>query len=335
MPFWKRTSPEEQQRREQALQEAEVSRQSLEAGGLPTQAQRRLREETEAGHPLFTSDLSINEFSLTRNQGYMPLSQVMGSSIYQVGWQYVRNYTYNTVAQEQTTLTKAHQHAARLALSRLQQEAILLKAHGVIGVRFARRNYEWGKNLLEYTAIGTAIRLPNTPQPQYPFLSDLSGQEFWTLLQAGYSPTGVVTGFCSYYVSLGSNLTGQMRGWFTGWSGSGTGYNQEIVPFSQALYTSRDIAMDRLLQTARKLNAVGVVGMHIDNHRQIIEYEQEREHYPTLYYMDLAVNFMAIGTSITELKKDHVIPRPKATLTFTDLRPERRGETSELIFREE
>ncbi|HYK85238.1 MAG TPA: hypothetical protein VEV19_07725, partial [Ktedonobacteraceae bacterium] len=70
-------------------------------------------------------------------------------------------------------------------------------------------------------------------------------------------------------------------------------------------------------------------------HRQIIEYEQEREHYPTLYYMDLAVNFMAIGTSITELKKDHVIPRPKATLTFTDLRPERRGETSELIFREE
>ena len=333
MPFWNRPSPEEQQRKEQALQDAEVSRRSLEAGGLPTQAQRRLREETEAGHSLFTSDLSINEFSLTRNQKYVPLSQVMGSSIYQVGWQYVRNYTYNTVAQEQSTLTNAHQTAARLALSRLQQEAILLKAHGVIGVRFTRRNYEWGQNLLEYTAIGTAVRFPNTPQPQYPFLSDLSGQEFWTLLQAGYYPTGVVTGFCSYYVSLGSNLTGQMRGWSIGGYGGG-GYNQEITAFSQALYTSRDLAMGRLSQMARKLNAVGVVGMHIQNGRRVIEYEQERENYPTQYYMDLAVDFMAIGTSIMELKKDHVIPPPKPTLTFTDVRPGRRGETRELTIRE-
>ncbi len=329
MPFWNKISPEEEQRRLQAQQEAEVSRLSLEGGGLPTQAQRRLREETEAGPPIFTSDLSVNEFSLTRNKGYIALSQVMGSSIYQVGWQYVRNYTYNTVASEQTTLTHAHQEAARLALSRLQQEAILLKAHGVIGVRFARRDYEWGKNMLEYTAIGTAIRMPNAPTPQYPFLSDLSGQEFWTLLQAGYYPTGVVSGFCSYYVSLGSNLTNQMRGWY-----SGGGYNQEIVPFSQALYTSRDLAMNRVMAMARKLNAVGIVGMHIENTRNVIEYEQERENYPTQYYMDLNVHFAAIGTAIIATKKDHVIPTPQPTLTFTDLRPGRRGETQELTLRD-
>ena len=332
MPFWNKISPEEQQRRLEAQQEAEVSRRSLEGGGLPTQAQRRLHEEVAAGHPLFTSDLSVNEFSLARNQGYVALSQVMGSSIYQVGWQYVRNYTYNTVASEQTTLTNAHQEATRLALSRLQQEAILLKAHGVIGVRFARRDYEWGKNMLEYTAIGTAIRLPNAPAPQYPFLSDLSGQEFWTLLQAGYYPTGVVSGYCSYYVSLGSNFTNQMRGWYR-YSGAG-GYNQEIVPFSQALYTSRDLAMNRMMAAARKLNAVGIVGMHIENSRNIIEYEQERENYPTQYYMDLNVHFAAIGTAIIATKKDHVIPPPKPTLTFTDLRPGRRGETQELTLRD-
>ena len=330
MPFWNRISPEEEQRRQLALQEAEVSRRSLEAGGLPMQAQRRLREEVDAGHPIFSSDLSVNEFALMRNEGYVALSQVMGSSIYQIGWQYVRNYTYNTAASEMTTLTNAHQHSAQLALSRLQQEATLLKAHGVVGVRFARRNYEWGQNLLEYTAIGTAVRLPNTPVPQYPFLSDLSGQEFWTLLKAGYYPTGVVTGFCSYYVSLGSNLTNQMRGWY-----SGGGYNQEIVPFTQALYTSRDLAMNRVMSMARKLNAVGIVGMHIENERKVIEYEQERENYPTQYYMDLSVHFAAIGTSITSVKKDHVIPPPKPTLTLTDLRPGRRGETKELTFRDE
>jgi uncharacterized protein YbjQ (UPF0145 family) len=326
MPFWKRSSPEEQQQKIQAQQEAENSRRSLEAGGLPIQAQRRLSEETEAGHPLFTSDLSTNEFLLARKDGYIALSQVMGSSIYQVGWQFSRNYTWNTVASELTTVSNAHQHAAQLALGRLEQEATLLKAHGVIGVRLTTRSYEWGQNLLEYTAIGTAIRLPNTPLPQHPFLSDLSGQEFWTLLQAGYYPAGVVMGYSSYYVSLGSNMTQQLRGWF----GSG-GYNQEIVPFSQALYTARDLGMYRLVNMARRLNAFGVVGMHIDYNRNIEEYETEN---PSRYYLDLFVHFSVIGTAIRAQKQDHVIPEPKLTLSFTDLRPGQRGETRELTIRE-
>ena len=326
MPFWKRSSQEDEQQKIQAQQEAENSRRSLEAGGLPIQAQRRLSEETAAGHPLFSSDLSTNEFLLSRKQGYIALSQVMGSSIYHVGWQYTRNYTWNTVEAELINVSNAHQHAAQLALGRLEQEAALLKAHGVIGVRLTRRSYEWGQNLLEYTAIGTAIRLPNTPLPQRPFLSDLSGQEFWTLLQAGYYPAGVVTGYSSYYVSLGSNMTQQLRGWF----GSGS-YNQEIVPFSQALYTARDLGMYRLVNMTRNLNALGVVGMHIDYDRNIQEYETDN---PTRYYLDLFVHFSVIGTAIRAQKQDHVIPKPQLTLSFTDLRPGQRGETRELTIRE-
>src|SRR6266567_6511215 len=123
MPIWKRKPPEDQQQRNQAQQDAEASQRSIAAGGLPIQAQRRLSEEMQAGHPLFSSDLSVNEFSLARNQGYRALSQVMGSSIYQVGWQYTRNYTYNTIASELTILSNAHQRASQLALSRLAQEA--------------------------------------------------------------------------------------------------------------------------------------------------------------------------------------------------------------------
>src|SRR5947209_13883000 len=323
MPFWKRSSQEDEQQKIQALQEAENSRRSIEAGGLPIQAQRRLSEETAAGHPLFSSDLSTNEFLLARKQGYIALSQVMGSSIYHVGWQYTRNYTWNTVEAELTNVSNAHQHAAQLALGRLEQEAALLKAHGVIGVRFTPRSYTWGYNLLEYTAIGTAIRLPNTPLGSRPFLSDLSGQEFWTLLQAGYYPDGVVTGFCSYYVSLGSQATRQLNSWFGGgWT------NQEIVPFSQGLYTARAWAMDRLLNMSRRLNAIGVVGMHIHSKRRLIEQESNETK-----YMDFSVQFSAIGTAITALRKDHVIPAPQPALTFTDLRPGRRGETSELTIK--
>jgi uncharacterized protein YbjQ (UPF0145 family) len=300
MPFWKRSSPEDEQRRSQALQDAEASRRSLEAGGLPLQAQRRLSEEVQAGHPLFTSDLSVKEF-----------------------WQFTRTFSWNTTAYELTNVSNAHQHAAQLALGRLEQEAALLRAHGVIGVRLNTRDYEWGQNLLEYTAIGTAIRLENTPLPSRPFLSDLSGQEFWTLLQAGYYPDGVVTGFCSYYVSLGSQATRQLNSWFGGgWT------NQEIVPFSQGLYTARSLAMDRLLNMSRRLNAIGVVGMHIHSNRRLIEQESNETK-----YMDFSVQFSAVGTAINALRKDHVIPAPQPTLTFTDLRPGRRGETSELTIK--
>jgi uncharacterized protein YbjQ (UPF0145 family) len=330
MPFWKRSSPEEQQRQIQAQQEAEQSRQALEAGGLPLRAQRRLREEMEASHPLFTSDLSVNELLLTREQGYRPLSQVMGSSIYHVGWQYTRQYSWGPHATELGTLSAAHQRAAVLALGRLEQEAALLRAHGVIGVRFSRRGYDWGANMLEYIAVGTAIRLPDTPLPQRPFLSDLSGQEFWTLLQAGYYPLGVVTGYCSYYAGLGSNITGQMRGWF-----GGGGVNQEITLFSQSLYDARHLAMQRLHDMAQRMQAFGVVGMHIDCDREIIEYELERENSPTRYFLDLAIHFMAIGTAITAQRKEHTIPPPKPALTLTDLRPGRFGQERELTLREE
>ncbi len=229
---------------------------------------------------------------------------------------------------ELATLSHAHQHAAQLALGRLEQEAALLKAHGVIGVRFTPRSYTWGPNLLEYTAIGTAIRLPNTPLGARPFLSDLSGQEFWTLLQAGYYPAGIVTGYCSYYVALGSNMTRQLQGWW-GFGGN----NQEVIPFSQAIYTSRHLAMTRAASMAKDQRALGIVGMHIDNNRQIIEYETESGGVH-VKYLDLFVHFSAVGTAIIAIKKDHIIPTPKPTLTFTDLRPGRFGQNRELTFTE-
>jgi uncharacterized protein YbjQ (UPF0145 family) len=324
MPFWKQPSPEDKQRQ----QEAEASRRSLESGGLPLKATQRLSEEMASGHPLFTSDLSVNELLLTRQRGYQPLSQVMGSSIYHVGWQYTRQYGWGTSSQELTTLSQAHQHAAMLALGRLEQEAALLRAHGVVGVRFTRRSYEWGSDLLEYTAIGTAIRLPNIPLGQRPFLSDLSGQEFWILLQAGYYPAGVVTGYCSYYVALGSQMTRQLQGWW----GMG-GNNQEIVPFAQAIYTARHLAMTRAEEMARSMKSLGVVGMHIENDRRIIEYETDN---PQAKYLDLSTHFAVIGTAIVAAEKDHVtaavVPRP--ALTFIDLRPGRYGQNRELTFRE-
>lgn len=305
MPLWKRSAGDDQQKEAQARaqQDAEASIRSLAAGGLPVQAQRRLQEETAAGHPLFTSDLSANEFLLTLQPGYTTLGQVMGSTIYHVGRQYLP-VQYSTYSQrymahydyELDVLSQAHQQAAALALGRLEQEAALLHAHGVIGVRFTRKHYAWEPDILEYVALGTAIRLANAPSPQRPFLSDLSGQEFWTLIQAGYYPAGLVTGFCAYVVvSLRSTYANY--------------FNQEIPEFSRAIQVARSLGMSRLKDSARGLNAQGVAGMHIEIER---EFEEETEE--ALEITKLFVHFSATGTAITSHAASHTIPKPVATL---------------------
>ena len=50
-------------------------------------AQERLAEIGKADGGFFTSDLSVDEFALVNAIGLRPLAQVMGSSIYHVGWQ--------------------------------------------------------------------------------------------------------------------------------------------------------------------------------------------------------------------------------------------------------
>jgi uncharacterized protein YbjQ (UPF0145 family) len=130
------------------------------AASLPAEALTRLRE-LEGGpgvKPLFTSDLSVNEFLLVEDAGFEPLGLVLGSSIYHVGIQVVRW----TASQELDVLTRAMYHARELAMARMEAEAAELGADGIVGVRLDIRFYEWGNNLAEFVAI----------RPQRPGLLD-------------------------------------------------------------------------------------------------------------------------------------------------------------------
>src|SRR5207302_7599478 len=150
---------------------------------------------------LFTSDLSVNEFLLVREAGFDPVGLVMGSSIYHIGFQVSGFYQ----SQEMEVLTQAMYHARELAMTRMEEEADLLGADGIVGVRLEVNRYEWGEHMAEFMAIGTAIKhregdLHRAPNGR-PFTSDLSGQDFWTLLSAGYRPVGLVMGNCVYHVA--------------------------------------------------------------------------------------------------------------------------------------
>ena len=74
---------------EQAEAERAESLASLERGGLPLRALRRIDHETMRPDRGFTSNFSVNELLVARHAGVKPISQVMGSSIYYVSWQFM------------------------------------------------------------------------------------------------------------------------------------------------------------------------------------------------------------------------------------------------------
>jgi uncharacterized protein YbjQ (UPF0145 family) len=184
---------------------------------IPEDAMRRLAEMRPGqATSLFTSDLSVNEFLLVREAGFRPLGLVLGSSIYHVGFQMGR-WNKN---QELTTLSQAMYHARELAMTRMEAEADQLGADGIVGVRLEIEFKEFGTDLAEFIAVGTAVKSdePRTPDGgswrnnrNQPFTSDLSGQDFWTLIQAGYAPLAMVMGTCV----TTSPTSGSGRRWAT------------------------------------------------------------------------------------------------------------------------
>ena len=264
--------------------------------GLPIHARNRLAAMTPgAGRKgLFTSDLSVNEFLLVKEAGFDPLGLVVGSSIYHIGWQ---KPAFNQ-SQELETLTQAMYHARELAMTRMEEEADSIGADGIVGVRLEVGRQEWGENLAEFIAIGTAIKARNGESHRAPngrpFTSDLSGQDFWTLTKAGYRPVSFVMGNCVYHVGYQG-----VKQWF-----SQVGQNIEMPTYTQALYDARELALARMQAEAEELQADGIVGATI----------RESSH----GWGSHVIEYFAVGTSIVATRADHTIPTPSLTLPLSD-----------------
>jgi uncharacterized protein YbjQ (UPF0145 family) len=265
---------------------------------LPSDATRRL-ETMRPGQPgeLFTSDLSVNEFLLVREAGFRPVGLVLGTSVYHVGLQVAR-WSKNM---EMDTLTQAMYHARELAMTRMEAEAHALGADGIVGVRLELEFKEFGGDLAEFVAVGTAL-VADEPPPSgtwrnnkgLPFTSDLSGQDFWTLIQAGYAPLGMVMGTCVYHIAH--------RGLLSTISTAGT--NVEIEQFTEALYDARELAMSRMQAEAEALHAEGIVGV------QLLSLPHRWGGHTT--------EFFAIGTAVRPQRPDHVIDKPTMVLPLVD-----------------
>jgi uncharacterized protein YbjQ (UPF0145 family) len=256
-------------------------------GGVPLDAVSRLRRmRGEGGAPLFTSDLSVSEFVLLEQMGWRPLGLVLGSSIYHVGIQY-GNFYQN---QELPYLSAAMYEARELAMSRMEEEADVLGADGVVGVRLEVGGYAWAENALEFTAVGTAVKAPEGAQgwrthDNKPFTSDFSVQDFYKLVTStGYVPRELVLGNCVYHIAH----QGFMQAMRT------LGNNIELTNYTEAIYDARELAMARMQSEAEAHGADGIVGM------QIVE--------KTHIWSPHVIEFMAIGTSVEKRGEPKTVP---------------------------
>jgi uncharacterized protein YbjQ (UPF0145 family) len=262
--------------------------------GIPESGRERIarmKQEVERG--FFTSDLSVDEFLLVKQSGFEPIGLVLGSSIYHIGFQQAM---WNQ-SQEMTVLTQAMYHARDLAMTRMEEEADQLGADGIVGVRLDIGRYDWGADLAEFIAVGTAVRhrdgvLHRAPNGR-PFTSDLSGQDFAKLLRAGYRPVGLVMGNCVYHVARQGMLQSLRQ----------IGRNTEMPNFTQALYQARELAMERMQSEADELQAGGIVGARI----------VERSH----GWGSHVIEFFAIGTGVVPTSDDHEIEKPAMVLPLT------------------
>lgn len=264
---------------------------------IPLHAEQRMRELAK-GNTAFTSGLSVGDLALSRLGGIRPVAQVMGSSVYKVGWQ---NMPWSMFGGGSTTemeqLSGAWNEARRLALARLAEEARLAGCHAVVDVTFERRDHDFLDDAVEVIVNGTAVHLPEGLDTGEGVggvvLTDLSLPDFTLLRQAGYRPVGVVAATSVFYVVPGYKTRSATTGW-------GRWANQELRDFTQGVYQAREAAIGRASAAAQALGAGGLVGVVIDEDVATRETGSENNK-----RIDLIVTFHVLGTAIAPEAEHH------------------------------
>ena len=89
-------------------------------------------------------------------------------------------------------------------MTRMEEEADLLGADGVVGVRLEFKNYahRGERPRVPGHRHGGAPRAGEhyRTHDNRPFTSDLSGQDFWKLVETGYRPVSLAMGACVYHI---------------------------------------------------------------------------------------------------------------------------------------
>ena len=144
------------------------------------------------------------ELLTIRSHGCRPIATVAGTCWYNFGWSW----------------TEGHAEGWAYALDRIRQEAYAAGANAVVDVQMRTIRHQIGSSM-DFTLLGTAIRVEALPPSTDPVIATVPALEFVQLLEMGIVPTGIAVGaryewLGGYGNNWGNNWAGQTTQWQTG-----------------------------------------------------------------------------------------------------------------------
>jgi uncharacterized protein YbjQ (UPF0145 family) len=292
------------------------------AHGLPPAAAARLAEMRQTR--TWGSTLAVSEFAAISRVGFEPAGQVLGAAVYNVGDAGDEACPYGlAVYRGEGTpayrpagsgprltagavapvgaaaigaarpLVSTLYQARRAAISRMIAECAALGGLGVIGVQLTVGPFGDDEDILEFRALGTAVRAPGVTSRAQPFASDLSGQDFTKLVAHGWVPVGLAMGVAVGYRHDDWLTKGQTR-WTAG--------NVEVDGYSYLVRQMRTDARNELELDLVRMGAEGVVVREMET--QITE----RRCPIVPFGKDHVVQATIIGTAIAQFAR--IAPPP-------------------------
>ena len=241
-----------------------------------------------SGRGACTSDLSMDEEIALHSIGWEPLQLVCGACLFSIPMG-VWNWGQGEIASASSAFAQAFEAAS----GRLHRQCARAGGHGVVGVHLDR---VVGRHHVDISLLGTAVRPVGAARVDDArvFLSDLSARDFTLLEAAGWRALGLAVGASFVNAprrSIGTTLQQKSQ-------------NVELTNFTEAMYTAREAAMERMQASAIRMGGTGVVGV------QVTEGPMD--------FAGHAVGFVASGTVVALAGDAHRTLSPTMVLPLDD-----------------
>jgi uncharacterized protein YbjQ (UPF0145 family) len=240
-----------------------------------------------------TSDLSVDEALLLHAAGWEPLDLVCGVAVVSVPVG-VWNWGSGAIS----LASDAHNAAVDQAAKALRAECSKVHGHGVVGVRV---DVEVRTHHIEVAFVGTAVRPVEGRDARgrdaaeaMPFVSDLSARDFTLLLRAGWLPVGLAFG-ASFVYSPRRTAGAAMKQ---------STQNVELTNYTEAMYSARESAMEKMQESALQAGGQGVVEVKVTE--------------GPMGFARHAVGFTAWGTAVKLVAEQHQFIEPEVVLSLDD-----------------
>jgi hypothetical protein len=149
--------------------------QALQSHRLPDFVTERLNAAAQGRTP-WVSTMTPAELLLARSHGVRPVATVSGTCWFQYGYSW----------------TEGHAAGWAAALERIRQEALACGANAVVDVKMRTAAGESAS--MDFTLIGTAVKIGALPPSSNPAIATVPALEFVRLLEMGIVPCGIAVG---------------------------------------------------------------------------------------------------------------------------------------------